>query len=177
MGHAQGPGGHIHLWEGSLSLGPESRAGQDHGDLDPISLCVGPGRGSNQPSPHRAQSQVSPGPSGLGAGVLCRVCRPPGRTVGGGRAQCVLCTTHLHPAFRGSLPSLLPATSGFSMGQSGFWWEQGIQRTPGRLSMSHRGQLHWVLAGGRWCGGGCCGVGIWCWWYIRKVQILALNQY
>ena len=23
--------------------------------------------------------------------------------------------------------------------------------------MSHRGQLHWVLAGGRWCGGGWCG--------------------
>lgn len=23
--------------------------------------------------------------------------------------------------------------------------------------MSHRGQLHWVLAGSRWCGGGWCG--------------------
>ena len=30
--------------------------------------------------------------------------------MGGGRAQCVLCSTHLHPPFRGSLPSLLPAT-------------------------------------------------------------------
>ena len=99
---------------------PESRASQDHGGLDPISLCFGPGWGSNHLSPHRARGQVSPGPFGLGAGVLCRVCRTPGGTEGGGRAQCVLCTTHLHPPFRGSLPSLLPASPGFSMGQSGF---------------------------------------------------------
>ena len=99
---------------------PESRASQDHGGLDPISLCVGPGWGSNHLSPHRARGQVSPGPFGLGAGVLCRVCRPPGGTVGGGRAQCVLCTTHLPPPFQESLPSLLPASPGFSMGHSGF---------------------------------------------------------
>ena len=56
-----------------------------------------------------------------------------------------------------SLPSLLPATPGYTMGNPVFWWEQVIQRTLVRLSMSHRVQLHWVLAGGRWCEGGCCG--------------------
>ena len=76
---------------------PESRAAQGHGGLEPISLCVGPGRGPNQPSPHRSWCQGSPGPTGLGAIVLCRVCRPPGGRVGRGRAQWVLCTTHLHP--------------------------------------------------------------------------------
>ena len=97
VGHAQGPGGHIQLWDGSFSSEPESRPGQGHGGLDPISLCVGPGWGLKSPQPHRARGQASPGPSGLGAGVLCRVCCPPGGTVGGGRAQWVLCTTHLHP--------------------------------------------------------------------------------
>ena len=75
-------------------------------------------------------TQINPTPKSLGPSqprslwvrgwCPVQVCHPPGQTVGGGRAQCILCTTHLHPAFRGSLPSLLPATSGFSIGQSGF---------------------------------------------------------
>ena len=88
------PGARIQAWPGPWGV-------------DPISLCVGPGGGSNHPSPHRAQGQASPGPSGLGAGVLCRVCCPPGGTVGGGRAQVILCSTHLHPPCRG-LPVFPP---------------------------------------------------------------------
>ena len=110
----------MQLCEGSLSPGPESKASQGHWGLDSINICVGPGGGSNQHSPHRAWGQVSPGPSGFGAGVLYRVYRPPGETVGRGRAQCILCSTHLHTPVRGSMPSLLPATPGYSMGHSGF---------------------------------------------------------
>ena len=60
------------------------------------SLCCH-GGGPNQLSPHRSWCQGSQGPTGLGAVVLCRLCHPPGGRVGGGRAQWVLCTTHLHP--------------------------------------------------------------------------------
>ena len=124
---------------------------------DSISLSVGTVVGSNQPSPHRAWAQVSPGPSGLGPGVLCRVPHPPGGTEVGGTAQCVLCTTLLHTHCPGLPAFPPPCNPWYSMGHPGFGWEQGIQRTPGSLSMSHRVQLHWVLARGRWCGGGWCG--------------------
>ena len=136
-------------------MGPECRAAQGHGGLEPISLFVDLG-GPNQPSSHRSWCQGSPGPTGLGAVFLCRVCCPPGGRVGRGRAQWVLCTTHLHPLCWRLRASLLPATPVCSIEHLVFLWEQCIQRTPGRLSMSHRGHLHRVCWGlmvwGRWCG-------------------------
>ena len=119
VGHTQGPRGHIQLWEGSLSLGPESRAGQGHGGLDPISLCVGPG-GLKSPQPHRARGQASPCPSGLGA-VSYAGCAAlqEGQWVEAGHSGSSAPLTCTHPVW-GSLPSLLPATPGYSMGNPVF---------------------------------------------------------
>ena len=113
------------------SPGPESRAGQGHGGLDPISLCVRPGGGSNQLSPHRARGQVSPGPYGLGAGVLCRVCHPPGGTVGGGRTRWILCTTHLHPPCRGLPVFPAPCNPWVLYGTPGLLMGSGYAEKPG----------------------------------------------
>ena len=76
--------------------------------------------------------------------------------MGGGKAQWLLYTTHLHPLCWGFHAFTPPCNPCVLYWTPGLLMEQGIQRIPGRLSMSHRGHLYrvcwWPMVWGRWCG-------------------------
>ena len=66
----------------------------------------------------------------------------------------------MHPVFYPPAPTLSGAPGiPSSLQPLGTLWDTralmgvGCPENLGRLSMSHRGQLHRVLAGSRWCGG------------------------